>query len=136
VIRAHVKECGATWNLQEVAYDPWNAGELAQKLKDEDGFTVIECRQGYRTMSEPTKRLLELSLQGKARHGGHPALRWMASNVKVRKDANGNVAPDKEKSRQRIDGVVATIIGLWRAMLRTERKKSRYTQPGAKLEAV
>jgi phage terminase large subunit-like protein len=136
VIRAYIVECGEQWDLQEIAYDPWNAGELAKKLKDDDGFKVIECRQGYQTMSEPTKRLLELSLQGKLRHGAHPALRWMASNVKVRKDANGNVAPDKEKSRQRIDGVVGAIIGLWRAMHRQVRKQSRYMRPGARMEAV
>ena len=120
VIREYIKGFAARWNLQEVAFDPWNAGELAQRLQDEDGLTMVEARQGYKTMSEPTKRLLELTLEGRARHGGHPILRWMASNVKVREDTNGNVAPDKLKSRRRIDGVVATIIALWRAMLHSD----------------
>jgi phage terminase large subunit-like protein len=122
VIRAYIKDFADRWNLQELVYDPWNAGELAQKLQDEDGLTVVEARQGYKTMSEPTKRLLELTLESRLRHGGHPVLRWMASNVKVRRDANGNVAPDKQMSRRRIDGVVATIIALWRAMLHQPTK--------------
>jgi phage terminase large subunit-like protein len=51
------------------------------------------------------------------RHGGHPVLRWMASNMVVRQDPNGNLAPDKSKVTERIDGVVATIMGVATALV-------------------
>jgi phage terminase large subunit-like protein len=76
---------------------------------------MIPTRQGFQTLSAPTKRLLELVLAGRIRHGGDPVLRWMADNLMVRQDPAGNVKPDKAKSRQRIDGVVALVMALDRA---------------------
>ena len=66
-------------------------------------------------MSPPTKELMRLTLDHKIAHGGHPALRWMVDNIFVKTDPAGNVKPDKEKSAERIDGVVATIMALDRA---------------------
>lgn len=104
--------------LREVAYDPWNAGELAQRLQDDHGFVMVEARQGPQTLSAPTKRLKEALMQRRVIHGGQPVLRWMLSNVRCRTDVNGNLMPSKKHSRGRIDGAVAATMGLWRAMLR------------------
>jgi phage terminase large subunit-like protein len=71
--------------------------------------------QGYASMNAPTKKLEELVLSGKLAHGGHPVLRWMASNVSVEKDAADNWKPSKKKSCERIDGIVALIMALDRA---------------------
>jgi phage terminase large subunit-like protein len=79
------------------------------------GLTVVDTGQGYASMSAPTKELLKLVLEKKLRHGGNPVLRWMADNLVVRTDAAGNMKPDKEKSRQKIDGMVAAIMALDRA---------------------
>ena len=71
--------------------------------------------QGYASMTWPTKKLEEVVLSGKLRHGGNPVLRWMAGNVSIEMDAADNWKPSKKKSRERIDGIVALIMGLERA---------------------
>lgn len=127
VIREYLVTQKAAWPLfGELAYDPWNAGELALRLKDDHGFAMVEARQGPKTLSEPTKRFKELLLKRRIIHGGHPVLRWMLSNVRVREDSNGNVAPDKKRSRGRIDGIVAAIMGLWRSTLTGPPRRSKY----------
>lgn len=115
VIRARVNELGQRFNIREVPTDPWNSTQLQTQLEG-DGFTVFPFRQGYQTMSDPTKQLEKLLLERKFRHGDHPVLRWMASNVAVMQDAAGNLKPAKDKSTERIDGIVAAIMGLGRAL--------------------
>lgn len=68
-------------------------------------------------MSGPTKNLEALLLSKRLRHGGHPVLRWMADNVAVKQDPAGNLKPDKAKSSDRIDGIVALIMALGRSEL-------------------
>jgi len=83
---------------------------------------MVVMRQGVATMGEPSKLLERLVLSGKLRHGDNPVLRWMAGNVSVRIDANGNYMPDKSRAaRNRIDGIVATIMALGRAMVNVEQ---------------
>lgn len=67
-------------------------------------------------MSPPTKELMKLTLEQKLAHGGHPVLRWMMDNIYIRTDPAGNIKADKEKSTEKIDGAVATIMGLDRAI--------------------
>lgn len=67
-------------------------------------------------MSPPTKELMKLVLEGKIAHGGNPVLRWMMDNIYVKTDPAGNIKPDKEKSTERIDGAVALIMALDRAL--------------------
>ena len=67
-------------------------------------------------MSPPTKELMKLVLEEKISHGGHPVLRWMMDNIYVRTDPSGNIKPDKEKTTEKIDGAVATIMALDRAI--------------------
>jgi phage terminase large subunit-like protein len=73
--------------------------------------------QGFRSLSEPSKKFEELVVSKKLRHGGHPVLRWMVSNVASRTDPAGNIKPDKAASSDRIDGVVASIMALGRAIV-------------------
>ena len=80
------------------------------------GFTVVPFGQGFKDMSPPTKELMKLTLEEKIAHGGHPVLRWMMDNIFIRTDPAGNIKPDKEKSTERIDGAVATIMALDRAI--------------------
>lgn len=104
-------------DLQEVAYDPWGASGLAQRLQDQHGITMVEFRQGFKSMSEPSKDLERLLLQRKLRQDGNPVMTWMVSNVVVEKDPAENIKPSKKHSRERIDGVVALVMGLARARL-------------------
>jgi phage terminase large subunit-like protein len=115
--------------IQQIGFDPWNATEFSTEMQ-EMGFKVIEVRQGARSLSEPMKLLEALVLQGKVRHGGHPVLRWMASNIAVRSDPNENIAPDKEKSSERIDGMVALVMAISRAIVERDDGPSVYESRG------
>jgi len=115
--------------VQQIAFDPWNATEFATEIQ-EMGFKVIEVRQGARSLSEPMKLLEALVLEKQFNHGGNPVLRWMAANIAVRTDPNENIAPDKEKSSERIDGIVALIMALSRAIAEVEQGPSVYESRG------
>ncbi len=81
-------------------------------------------------MSGPTKELEKLVVSGKLRHENNPVLRWMASNVSLETDAAGNLKPSKKKSTERIDGIVATIMALGRAMQQPQQQRSVYETRG------
>lgn len=103
------------YNIREIAFDRWGAFQVSQQLEGA-GLTMVGFGQGFQSMSGPTKELLRLVLDGKVRHGGNAVLRWMADNVVVSSDPSGNVKPNKQKSREKIDGIVAGIMALDRAM--------------------
>ena len=81
---------------------------------------MVEFRQGFGSMSAPTRELEKLIVSCKLAHGGNPVTRWMAANVAVAQDPAGNLKPAKDKSTERIDGIVALIMALGRAMLPQE----------------
>jgi phage terminase large subunit-like protein len=120
-IREDINRLAKAYKIRDLAFDPWNATKLAVEL-DQDGIKITEMRQGFRSLSEPTKHLGALVTGRKLRHGGHPVLRWMASNMVVRQDPNGNLSPDKSKVTERIDGIVATIMGIGAALVNQERE--------------
>lgn len=106
--------------VQEIAYDRWNAQQLVNDLMA-DGAPMITMGQGFASMSAPTKDLQRLILTGTPenpviRHGGNPLLRWMVDNFAVAIDPAGNVKPDKVNAGDKIDGVVALIMALSRAI--------------------
>lgn len=117
------------YNIREVAYDRWNASMMVQTLQD-DGFTMIPFGQGFRDMSAPTKELMRLVLEHKLQHGGHPVLRWNMDNAYVRTDPAGNVKIDKEKSTEKVDGAVALVMALDRAMKNEGSGASVYDDRG------
>lgn len=114
-IEAFIEELGTRYNIKEIAFDRWGAVQMSQNLEGL-GFTVVPFGQGFASMSPPTKELMKLVLEKKLAHGGHPALAWMMDNVTVKTDPAGNIKPDKEKSTERIDGAVAAIMALDRAL--------------------
>ena len=124
-ILVKLDELAQTYDVAELAYDRWGATKLIQDII-EAGLTVVPFGQGFASMSPPTKELLNLVLAGRIRHGGHPVLRWMADNAVVRTDPAGNIKPDKSKSSERIDGIVALIMGLDRATRRGDGASSAY----------
>lgn len=117
-VRERIRELSKDYSIREIAYDPWQCDDTRVEL-EMDGFAMIECRQGYRTMTAPCKELETLLVDGRLRHGGHPILRWMASNVSVRDDGNGNIRPVKPNDRdsKKIDGIVALVMAISRAMV-------------------
>src|SRR5574344_239309 len=114
-IEAFIAELGEKYNIKEIAYDRWGAVQMSQNLEGA-GFTIVPFGQGFKDMSPPTKELMKLTLEGKIAHGGNEPLRWMMDNIYVRTDPAGNIKADKEKSTERIDGAVATIMALDRAI--------------------
>ncbi len=79
-------------------------------------FTVVPFGQGFKDMSPPTKELMKLVLEQKIAHSGHPVLRWNMDNIFIRTDPAGNIKADKEKSTEKIDGAIASIMALDRAI--------------------
>ena len=110
-----IESLGERFNIREIAFDRWGAVQMVQNLEGM-GFTVVPFGQGFKDMSPPTKELMKLVLEQRIAHGGHPVLRWMMDNIFIRTDPAGNIKPDKEKSTEKIDGAVATIMALDRAI--------------------
>ncbi|HXI96977.1 MAG TPA: terminase TerL endonuclease subunit, partial [Candidatus Acidoferrum sp.] len=110
--------------LKQLGYDPWNAVQLVKDLKS-DGFDMVEVPQTLTHLTDPTKELQRLVVARRLRHDGNPIARWMANNTVTRSDLNGNVRPDKEKSPERIDGIVAAIMALDQ-VIRQESKGSGF----------
>ena len=114
-IEKFIERLGERFNIREIAFDRWGAVQMVQNLEGM-GFTVVPFGQGFKDMSPPTKELMKLTLEEKLAHGGNPILRWMMDNIYIRTDPAGNIKPDKEKSTEKIDGAVATIMALDRAI--------------------
>jgi phage terminase large subunit-like protein len=110
-----IESLGERFNIREIAYDRWGATQISQDLENY-GFTVVPMGQGFASMSPPTKGLMTLVLQKRIAHGGHPVLRWNMDNIYIRTDPAGNIKADKSKSTEKIDGAVAMIMGLDRAI--------------------
>jgi len=114
-IEKFIERLGEHFNIREIAYDRWGSVQMVQNLEGM-GFTVVPFGQGFKDMSPPTKELMKLTLEQRIAHGGHPVLRWMMDNIFIRTDPAGNIKADKEKSTEKIDGAVATIMALDRAV--------------------
>lgn len=99
------------FGVQQIGYDPWNMEDLRQKLEG-DGFQMVEVRQGYASLSGPSKDLERYLLAHALDHGRDPVLEWMAENAVVKIDENGNLRPVKGKGKNKIDGIVALITAL------------------------
>ena len=127
-IRAKVNELSVTYRISEIGYDPWNATQLTTWLM-EDGAEMVPVRQGFASLTAPTKEIEKLVAAGKLRHGGHPVLRWNASNVSVKEDPSGNIRIAKDVSTERIDGIAALANAFFCA-LRHESEESVYEDRG------
>lgn len=131
-IRNDITRIGKVLNLRQIAYDPWSASQLATQMQS-DGFELVEVRQGMRSLSEPSKEFEKLVVSGRIRHGGNPIMEWMVDNAAIRRDANDNIAPDKRSAAGKIDGLVASIMSLSRAILEPPPKKSVYETRGVRV---
>lgn len=128
-IEHFIEELGKKYEIKEIAYDRWGAVQMSQNL-EAMGFTVVPFGQGFRDMSPPTKELYKLTLENKIAHSGNPVLRWMMDNVYVKTDPAGNIKMDKEKSTERIDGAVALVMALDRALRNGANTGSVYDERG------
>jgi len=118
VIRKDITDLAAQYEIAELGYDPFKAMQLVLELQD-DGVRMTPVRQGPMSLSGGMQELERLVLSGRLHHGGDPILRWQVSNVVVKQDSNGNIAPAKDRSADKIDGVTALVIALGRAIAPT-----------------
>ena len=114
-IEKYIERLGERFNIREIAFDRWGAVQMVQNLEGM-GFTVVPFGQGFASMSPPTKELMKLVLEQKIAHGGHPVLRWNMDNIFIRTDPAENIKADKAKSTEKIDGAIALIMALDRAI--------------------
>jgi len=117
-IKSSVVDDMENFQLRELAYDPWQSAQLAQELYAQ-GVQTVEIRATVQNFSAPMKELEAMVLAGRLHHNADPVLRWMVSNVVCYRDAKDNIYPRKEQPNNKIDGVVATIMALGRAMTET-----------------
>lgn len=106
-----ILEINKKYNIRETAYDPWGGASIVPKLINE-GMPMHPFRQGFLSMSDPTKNLEVKALRKELAHGGNEVLRWMCSNIELKKDPAGNIKIDKEKSMDKVDGMVALVMAL------------------------
>ena len=128
-IEQFIEALGEKYNIKEIAVDRWGAVQMTQDLENM-GFTVIPFGQGFKDMSPATKELMNLVLGKQIRHDGQPVLHWMMDNVCVRTDPAGNIKMDKSKSTEKIDGAVATVMALDRAIRNGGGGESIYDSRG------
>jgi phage terminase large subunit-like protein len=116
----HVRAAAGQWaeahQVRELAFDRWNATQLITQLQG-DGLTCVGFGQGFQGMQAACRELEKRIVARTLRHDGNPVLRWMVANVAVEQDPAGNRKPSKAKSTDRIDGVVALLMALGRAMV-------------------
>lgn len=110
-IKLDIIALGKIFNISEIAIDRWASAQITNQLTEE-GFEMIAFGQGFASMSAPTKELEKLIIGSEIYHGGHPVLRWNASNVALESDAAGNIKPSKKKSLEKIDGIVALVMAI------------------------
>ena len=103
------------YNVEAIAFDRYNSSQLVLNLAA-DGLNLQPYGQGFVSMSTPTKEVERLMAEGKIAHNGDPVFRYMLGNVTLKTDPSGNIKPDKEKSGDKIDGVVAHVMAIGQAM--------------------
>ena len=117
-IRERILGLAERFDIEEIAFDPWNATHFIQSLVD-SGMphgSMVKFPQTFGNYNEPFKKLLQLVDYRKLDHGNDPVLEWMAGNCAARTDPSGNIRPDKAKSADKIDGICAVLMGLARAI--------------------
>jgi len=108
---ASIMQDAARYKIQKIAFDPWRSTEIIQRLQGE-GLECVEFRQSFQNYTPAMDKLSELLGKRELAHNSNPALAWEAGNLMVRMDANGNMAPDKKRSKEKIDGMVALLEAL------------------------
>jgi phage terminase large subunit-like protein len=119
------------YQIQQLAYDKYNATKLITELSDYDGINTVEFGQGYLSMNFAAKEFERRVSAGTIRHGNNPVAAWMAGHCVVDEDPAGNIKPTKKRSRHKIDGIVCAVMttGL-RTAAPADSGLSIYNTPG------
>ena len=126
-VRADINEIFGQWHCLDLAIDRlFQGAQLAQELKESDGWNVTPFGQGFASMTAPTPEVLRLIRTANLKHGDNPLVEWMAMNAVTQTNAAGGIKPDKENSREKIDGIVSLIMAVAMAMLVPEPPPTYY----------
>lgn len=118
-VRAQIVADASTYAIQEIGFDPWNAAETVTELQNE-GLPLVSLRPTLQNLSPPAKHFEILVERQQLAHGNDPVLTWNVRNTAIWTDPNGNIRPDKDRSGSRIDGTVALIMAMGRALAADE----------------
>lgn len=132
-IRKEIKSDSKKFDMQSIGYDPYNATQLCISLRDEDGINMIEHRQGFISMNEPTKEFERMVIGHELNHGENPILNWMAGNAMVREDPHQNIKVVKPKGKQKVDGIIASIMAISMSISEDRPQKSVYSKRGLRV---
>jgi len=121
-IKEDMRQWASRFDVVQVGFDPWQATQLSNDMLAE-GLPMVEVRQTVQNMSEPMKEAEKLVLQKLLAHGNCPILTWMASNVVAKLDVKDNIYPNKDRPENKIDGIVALLIALNRAITGIESEQ-------------
>ena len=130
-IKRDIMALGEIYKIQEIAYDPWHSDQIVHELSDD--FSMVKFGQTPANLSPPTKKLEEWILAKQISHDGNPVLRWNLGNISVSLDDNNNYKLSKKKSRDKIDGIIALVMGLGRWMV-TAGAETKTETTGAGIE--
>lgn len=128
-VRRDIVDISERHKILEIGFDDWGAMQITQQLTG-DGIVMTPMRQGYKTLSPPTKELERLYKSKKINHFGNEVLSWMADNAAIMRDPADNIKPAKDKSEDRIDGIVGLVMAIGRAMFPDEDESSVYEERG------
>jgi phage terminase large subunit-like protein len=131
-VAEHLRGLFDSLDMRQVAFDRWNWKHFRPWLMKANFSEIelerfVEFGQGYASMSPALRDLESDLLNGKFAHGMHPVLKMCAANAVVHQDPAGNLKPAKDKSTERIDGIVAIIMALGRAMVAQEEPQPEYS---------
>lgn len=128
LVQEQIEELATRVRIAEMAYDPWQSTQMAQNL-DEKGLPVVEYRNTVGNMNPPMRELEGALASGRFHHPDNKVLNWMASNVTAKEDAKDNIYPRKELPENKIDGIVALLMAMGRAMYK-EQEDCIYNKRG------
>jgi len=128
VLEQRIADLAERFNIVELVYDPWSAEELTQRLELEHGIPRTKFKQTITSFAAPTAEFERLVLNGKLQHPRHPILTWQALHTQVKSDNNNNRRPVKppNSNPKKIDGIVAAVMALCRAMSEDGQPTLRY----------
>ena len=124
-----LKELAKEYDLSEVGFDPAHARQFASRMQEEEALEMVEVRPTTMNFSEPMKEIEALIGKDHFHHNGDPVLAWMASNVVCHYDNKDNIYPKKEKPENKIDGIIALIIAMSRAIAHQDDGPSPWDDP-------
>jgi phage terminase large subunit-like protein len=121
-----IQKLSERFNIKQLAFDRWNIGSLAENCGNM-GIRMLEFDQSMPNMTGPTKWFKELAADGRLKHGDNPVMRWMIANAVVITDTHENikVTKDAKRRRDKVDGVIASVMAKGLYYYQVERKTMR-----------